>query len=124
VDLELNARLNRLAADQSRMLALPPALGLAMPGAVSGRPGVRRRSGAVPPGPRSGPRCGTRPPPPPRPWPLVPAELAQSSSGLTPTDVKPGQTLLGRYRVEKELAAAAWARFYLAHDAQLGEVVR
>jgi serine/threonine-protein kinase len=94
VDLELNARLNRLAAQQSR-IALPPAT---TPDAAGSAPTATS------------------------PAPLSPTALAtahEASSGA----LAPGATLLGRFQIERLIGSGGMGAVYLASDRQIGEQV-
>ena len=101
VDFELNQRLNRLAASQS--LALPPKgqtppMGLA---AVSGAPA-----------PAPAPSIATGPT-------LGPASLPAYAMGV----LAPGQMVLSRYTIVRELGRGGMGAVYLADDAKLNERV-
>jgi serine/threonine-protein kinase len=99
VDMELNARLNRLAAESRSQ----PALGV-----------VRAAAGA--PGRIEQMVVGTQP--------TVPAlRKVEPAPAPAPVAIAPGRILLGRYHVERELGRGGMGAVFLARDAQLGEQV-
>jgi hypothetical protein len=115
VDFELNARLNRLASGLSQAYKLPPAAlagsGVHPIGAVvsaaenaGGGPGGAE---AVTPVVAKGGETRSEEPPAPR--------------GLG--ELRPGEAVLGRYTIEREIGRGGMGAVYLARDAQLGERV-
>jgi serine/threonine-protein kinase len=93
VDLELNARLNRLAAHQSALQLAPPD--------AHGTP-----EGGEPPRPSS-----------------TVAEAATVAAQALSGELTVGQTLLDRFRVERLIGRGGMGAVYLAIDEQLGEQV-
>jgi serine/threonine-protein kinase len=94
VDLELNARLNRLAAHQSRLQLAPPATEppLLVAGAQAPEPGAAARAAVV---------------------------AEQASSGTLPI----GALLLNRFQIDRLLGRGGMGAVYLATDRQIGEQV-
>jgi serine/threonine-protein kinase len=115
VDFELNARLNRLASGLSQAYKLPPAalagsgvhpIGAVVPVAANAGGAPASQAAVTPVFPKGG---ETRPeePPPPR--------------GLG--ELRPGESVLGRYTIEREIGRGGMGAVYLARDAQLGDRV-
>jgi hypothetical protein len=93
VDLELNARLNKLLAHQSALGALPPYAGPVANGApvANGLPGGTAQT------------------------------IARGS--LLATALQPGQKIAGRYTIEREIGRGGMGAVYLAADEKLAERV-
>lgn len=86
VDLELNSRLNRLAAEQSRF------------GSFAANAPAQLPAGA-------------------------PQDMGTAPTAAYFGQIQPGQTLAGRYKIERELGRGGMGAVFLARDTQLGELV-
>jgi len=109
VDFELNARLNRLASGLSQAHKLPPAA-LAGSG-VHPIGAVVESAGGGPASPGALTVKGGEARPEERP--------AIRSLG----ELRPGESVLGRYTIDREIGRGGMGAVYLARDAQLGERV-
>ena len=116
VDFELNARLNRLASGLSQAYKLPPAAlagsGVHPIGAVVP---VAENAGGGPAGTVAGATAVPRGMDPPK----LEEPLAVRGLG----ELRPGESVLGRYTIEREIGRGGMGAVYLARDAQLGERV-
>ncbi|HZS38740.1 MAG TPA: protein kinase [Polyangia bacterium] len=95
VEFELNARLNRLAATQSAIGALPPA---------KPKPALLPAGGA--------PDVGTSP-----------TVASPMRAGFAEAPLAAGERIAGRYTLERELGHGGMGFVFLARDEQLGERV-
>ncbi len=121
VDFELNQRLNRLAAQASQRLQRP---GLPDPGPSGGASNAAQqvdspRRPYLPPGNNTPGRRGGQGPGQAGKGLL--ADAATDGYGLG--ELTPGQEVLSRYTVERELGRGGMGAVYLASDAKLGERV-
>jgi serine/threonine-protein kinase len=96
VEFELNARLNRLAATQSAVGALPPA--------TRPKPALLPAGGAA--------DVGTSP-----------TVASPMRAGYAEAPLGPGERIAGRYTLERELGHGGMGFVFLARDEQLGERV-
>jgi serine/threonine-protein kinase len=105
VDFELNQRLNRLTAHS-----------VAAPVAKGDTPRLALAVGAPKPSPSlvTGPTLG-----PTSPLPASPAPLVSYALGV----LAPGQVVLGRYTIVREIGRGGMGAVYLAEDAKLAERV-
>jgi serine/threonine-protein kinase len=97
VDLELNARLNRLLAAQSQMRQLPPPGSAATPQATA----EKKANDAISPTVAATPNHGS----------------------LLAMALQPGQKIAGRYTIDRELGRGGMGAVYLAADEKLAERV-
>jgi len=111
VDLELNARLNRIAAESRAMPALGVAAGSGGRAGGAGTPAAGGTAGAAAAGAGASGAA------------VSPTLAHTPPGGLLGTAITPGKVLMSRYHIERELGRGGMGAVFLARDAQLGEQV-